>query len=240
MFLSSSSTSACMPSAIAAAFMPETPAPMTTTLAAYTPGTPPISTPRPPPERIRWYDADLRGQPAGHLGHRRQQRQRPVGQLHRLVRDAGDPAVQQRVGALPGRGQVQVGEEHLTFAHPVVLLGDRLLDLEDQVAGRPDLVGVGQDRAPAAANSSSVIESRRRRRPRRRPRDRARTNSLHAGRRDRHPVLVVLDLAGDCRPSLSRHLFSRRRGASPAAPRDVPAARWARRESRRSAPVGER
>ena len=28
---------------------------MTTTLAAYTPETPPISTPRPPPERIRWY-----------------------------------------------------------------------------------------------------------------------------------------------------------------------------------------
>jgi hypothetical protein len=34
MFLSSSSTSACMPSAIAAAFIPDTPAPMTTTFAA--------------------------------------------------------------------------------------------------------------------------------------------------------------------------------------------------------------
>jgi hypothetical protein len=34
MLRSSSSTSACMPSEIAAAFMPETPAPMTTTLAA--------------------------------------------------------------------------------------------------------------------------------------------------------------------------------------------------------------
>src|SRR2546429_398155 len=52
---SSSSTSACIPRAIAAAFIPETPAPMTTTLAAYTPETPPIRTPRPPPERIRWY-----------------------------------------------------------------------------------------------------------------------------------------------------------------------------------------
>src|SRR3712207_8568218 len=39
---SSSSTSACMPRAIAAAFMPETPAPSTTVLAAYTPDTPPI------------------------------------------------------------------------------------------------------------------------------------------------------------------------------------------------------
>ena len=34
MLRSSSSTSACMPSAMAAAFMPETPAPITTTLAA--------------------------------------------------------------------------------------------------------------------------------------------------------------------------------------------------------------
>ena len=45
-----------MPSAMAAAFWPETPAPMTTTFAAYTPGTPPIRVPRPPPWRIRWYE----------------------------------------------------------------------------------------------------------------------------------------------------------------------------------------
>ena len=51
--LSSSSTSACMPRAIAAAFIPDTPAPSTTTLAAYTPDAPPISTPRPPPSRCR-------------------------------------------------------------------------------------------------------------------------------------------------------------------------------------------
>src|SRR5438270_456547 len=46
-------TSACIPSAIAAAFRPDTPAPMTTTLALCTPETPPISTPRPPCVRIR-------------------------------------------------------------------------------------------------------------------------------------------------------------------------------------------
>ena len=53
--MSSSSTSACMPSAIAAAFRPATPAPMTTTFAAYTPDTPASRMPRPPPARIRWY-----------------------------------------------------------------------------------------------------------------------------------------------------------------------------------------
>ena len=34
-------------------------------------------------------------------------------------------------------GQVQVGEQGLALAHPVVLLGDRLLDLEHQVAAAP-------------------------------------------------------------------------------------------------------
>jgi hypothetical protein len=37
-----------MPIAMAAAFRPETPAPIMATLAACTPGTPPIRTPRPP------------------------------------------------------------------------------------------------------------------------------------------------------------------------------------------------
>ena len=99
MFLSSSSTSACMPRAIAAAFIPDTPAPMTTTLAAYTPETPPMqhaAAALGPHQRVR---ADLRGEPAGDLAHRGQQRQRTVGQLHGLVGDAGDPAVDQRVGA---------------------------------------------------------------------------------------------------------------------------------------------
>jgi len=61
-----------------------------------------------------------------------------------------------RAGA--GRGEVQVGEERLVLAQPVVLLGDRLLDLQHQVGGGPDLVGGGRIRAPAAVNSSSVIE----------------------------------------------------------------------------------
>ena len=46
-------TSACMPTAVAVALSPDTPAPMTTTLAAYVPDTPPMSTPRPPSARMR-------------------------------------------------------------------------------------------------------------------------------------------------------------------------------------------
>src|SRR5262249_46315509 len=68
-----------------------------------------------------------------------------VGQLDRLVGDRGDAGLQQRVGALAGGGQVQVGEQDLVPAHPVVLGRDRLLDLQDQIAGGPDLVRGGQD-----------------------------------------------------------------------------------------------
>ena len=44
-----------MPTAICAAFSPDTPPPMTMTLAGATPGTPPGSTPRPPLNFIRLY-----------------------------------------------------------------------------------------------------------------------------------------------------------------------------------------
>ena len=92
---------------------------------------------------------------------------------------------------------MQVGEEHLALAHPVVLLGDRLLDLEDQVAGRPDLVGgrqdlraggdvllVGDGGADAGAGLDEDLVA-------------VADELVHARRGDRHPVLVVLDLAGD-------------------------------------------
>src|SRR6476620_5680412 len=105
---SRSSTSACIPRAMAAAFMPETPAPMTTTLAAYTPLTPPISTPRPPWARMR--------------------------------------VCAPTCGA-SGR-EVEVGEQGLPLAHPVVLRLDGLLDLEDQVPGGPHLVRAVEDPGP--------------------------------------------------------------------------------------------
>ena len=43
-------------------------------------------------------------------------------------------------------GQVQVGEQHLALAHAVVLLGDRLLDLEHHLGVAPDVVGGVEDR----------------------------------------------------------------------------------------------
>ena len=51
MFVSNTKTSASIPIAMKAAFIPTTPPPITITVAAGTPGTPPSSTPRPPSGR---------------------------------------------------------------------------------------------------------------------------------------------------------------------------------------------
>ena len=56
---------------------------------------------------------------------------------------------------------MEVGEERQALAHPVVLLGDRLLDLEHHVGLGPDVVGRVDDRGPAATYLSSVIDDPR-------------------------------------------------------------------------------
>ena len=146
--VSSRVTSAPMPSAMLAAFCPDTPAPRMTTLAFATPPTPPMSTPRPAlgaQERVR---AHLGREAAGDLGHRVEQRQRTGGQLHRLVGDAGDLARGELLGERLVGGEVQVGEEGQTLAHAVVLLRHGLLDLEHHVGLGPHVVGGVDDAGP--------------------------------------------------------------------------------------------
>lgn len=89
--------------------------------------------------------ADLRGETARDLGHRGEQREAPVGQLHRLVGDAGDLAGEEGVSAGPVGGQVQVGEQRQAGAHAVELLRDRLLDLEHHVGHAPHFVRIWDD-----------------------------------------------------------------------------------------------
>ena len=84
--------------------------------------------------------AGLGGEPAGDLAHRREQRQRPVARLDRLVRDRRDPALDERVRQPVVRGEVQVREEDEPVAEPAVLGVDRLLDLEQQLGVAPDVV----------------------------------------------------------------------------------------------------
>ena len=88
---------------------------------------------------------DLDRHAAGDRGHRLQQRQAAVVELDGLVGDAGDAALEQLLGQLGRRGEVQVGVEDLPLAHARVLLGQRLLDLEDHLGALPHLVGGGDD-----------------------------------------------------------------------------------------------
>jgi hypothetical protein len=138
---------------------------------------------------------DLRRHPAGDLGHRREQRQRAVRQLHGLVRHGGDPGPDQRLRAFLAGRQVQIGEQHLARSHPVVFLGDRFLDLENQIGLAPHVVGGGNDPRTGGlvlrigeCRTSAGVTLDQHLMPA--------TNQLQdPGGCDRHPVLVVLELA---------------------------------------------
>jgi hypothetical protein len=86
----------------------------------------------------------LDGQPAGHLGHGREQGQ-GAAFLDGLVGDGGDAGVDELLGQLGLGGEVQVGEEDQALAEAVVLGLDGFLDLHHHVGAGPDLVGVGDD-----------------------------------------------------------------------------------------------
>ena len=83
----------------------------------------------------------LHRHPSGDFAHRGQQRQLAVGGLHGLVRDRVDPPLQQELGQLLGRGEVQIGEQLLPFTEPVELRRNGLLDLHDQVSPGKHVVG---------------------------------------------------------------------------------------------------
>ncbi len=130
------------------------------------------------PRTLERRGALLRRHPPGDLGHRREERQPPVGEHHGLVRDRADPSL----GEEPRRGlvgrEVQVGEQQLALPEALVLRRLGLLDLHDQVGGREDRVGVGEDLGARRRRTSLVIDRgadarRPSPRPRRGPRGRA-------------------------------------------------------------------
>jgi hypothetical protein len=158
----------------------------------------------------------LRRHPPGDLGHRCEQRQGAVRELHGLVGHRGRPRGEQRVGALAGGGEVEVGEQDLVATHPAVLGGDGLLDLEHQVGLGPDVVG-GPDDVGAGGRVLVVEDGRAGASVLLHPDAVAgRHELLHARRRDGHAVLVVLDLPRDPH---TRHDRSRRRCSRPWPPR---------------------
>jgi hypothetical protein len=70
-----------------------------------------------------------------------EERQAPLGKLDRLVHYGVHCAVHQVLGELLIRRQVKIRKELLPLVEAVVLLGDRLFDLHDQVRSLEDPVG---------------------------------------------------------------------------------------------------
>ena len=92
---------------------------------------------------------------------------------------------------------MQVGEERLVLAQAVVLLGDRLLDLQQQVGAAHTSSAVPRIVAPAATYSASGDRGAGAGAPLDDDLVAVADQLMHAGGGDGHPELVVLDLAGD-------------------------------------------
>ena len=140
-FLSSRSTSASMPCAIHAAFQPDVAGAEHHDARGSHAGRAAEQHAASAVLAFEEVRAHLRRHAAGDLAHRCEQRERARLHLHGLVGDAGDAVLEQRVGDLRVRGQVEVGEEHEARAEEVELLGLGLLDLQHEVGARPHVVG---------------------------------------------------------------------------------------------------
>src|SRR5690606_9848949 len=79
--------------------------------------------------RMQQRDCPLRGQAAGDVGHRREQRQLAVD-FHGLEGDRGQADALELFGELRFGGEVQVAEQQVFLAQVLEILGDRLLDLD--------------------------------------------------------------------------------------------------------------
>src|SRR5262249_8290938 len=110
---------------------------------------------------------------------------------------AGDLAGDQLLGERLVRGEVQVGEQGLAVAHAVVLLRNRLLDLEHHVRGTPDLVGAVEDLRPGCLELTVLDLRAESRVPLHVDVVTVSRELVYADGRDGHPVLVVLDFLGD-------------------------------------------
>ena len=109
--------------------------------------------------------AELRCHAPGDLAHRHEQWELAVGALHGLVRDADRARVEQRVGDLRVRGQVEVREQHESGAQVADLVGLRFLDLQDESRALPHLVGRRHDlgaRAPVVVVADTGVVARAR------------------------------------------------------------------------------
>jgi hypothetical protein len=128
---------------MAAALVPATPAPRTTTFAGHA-GHAAQQHALAAGRSHQRRGAHLDGEAACNFGHRGEQRQRTAF-LHGFVGDGGDARVDELPGQFRLGGKVQVGEEDQALAEAVVLGLDGLLDLHHHVRAGPDVISLVDD-----------------------------------------------------------------------------------------------
>ena len=184
---------------------------MMTTFAGSTPGTPPSSIPFAAVDPFEGVGGGLDREPAGHLGHRRQERQ-PAGRRgDRLVGDAHRAALDEVRGLPRVRREVEIGEKDLTCVEHRALLGLGLLDLDDHLRPREHRFRIRGDGCPDAGVVRVVRTDAG---PRPALYDglvAVQDHLVHAVRGESHAVLVVLGLLGYADQHVSNSGQCRRR-----------------------------
>ncbi len=146
--------------------------------------------------RLQAPGAHLHREPPGDLAHGGEERQRAVRGLQRLVGEGTHAAREEHPRELRVGREVQVREQDLVGTQEVVLGGERLLHLEDQLRPSPHRGRVGQRRAGVAveavgqarAVARAVLHHHR---------VSVRHQRADAARRERDAVLLLFDLARD-------------------------------------------
>ena len=157
--LSKTNTSASMPIAMKAAFMPTTPPPMIITVAAGDAGHAAEQDAAAAEGLLEHEGARLRGELAGDLAHRREQRQPALRVLDGLVGDADRARRAQRQRQVAVGREVQVGEQDLSRAQQLDLRRLRLLHLQHHLR-------LGEHRLGVRHDARALRQRRRRRRAR--------------------------------------------------------------------------
>ena len=128
-------TSARRPTAISAAWVPDTPPPRIDDLGGRHAGHAAEQHAESAVGLLQAIGAHLHRHAARDFAHGREQRQRPVRRGHGLIGDGGGAGGHQRLGLFAVGRQVQIGEQRLSGAQQFAFGQLRLLDLDDEIGG---------------------------------------------------------------------------------------------------------
>ena len=214
---------------------------MTSTVAGSTPGTPPRRIPSPAVLHLEILGALLDRHPSGHLAHRDQEREGPVGLPDGFIGDRDGLGLDHRPRQSLVRREVEIGEDDLTRADQRVFRRLRLLDVHDHVGalvylrrGPGDLGAVGAVGlvVESAADSGAFLDENR---------VAVALQDLDAGRGHGYPVFLWFDLLENADDHLLTPLLSGLNPSRTSRPRSPLRASPCRRGARpRSSRCGRR